>query len=63
MYAHDLFIDKLPEKFTRKMLLKIVVNEGYSFSTANNIIEYGLLTDSIKRVKKGYYEKIETSGL
>ncbi|WP_066223361.1 hypothetical protein [Formosa haliotis] len=57
METHDYFISKLPNEFTRKDLLKLVIKEGYSISTANTVIEYGIITESIKRIALGKYQK------
>ncbi|MGC6429848.1 MAG: helix-turn-helix domain-containing protein [Jejuia sp.] len=53
----DYFLNQLEDEFTRKDLLKVVVNKGFSLSKGNAVIEHNLLTGDIVRIGRGKYKK------
>lgn len=51
-------IQELPESFTRQDLLKAVIDKGYSMSKAGQIIEKGVISGELERIKPGAFRKM-----
>lgn len=59
MTSAERILRRLPKKFTRQDVLKLMLGKGYSVSYANNIIEQLTHQNKAQRIKAGHYRKTE----
>lgn len=59
MNAAENIIQQVPDPFSRKDILNAAKELGYSYSTANTIVEKIIYMDLAVRVRPGFYEKLE----
>lgn len=60
MNAAERIIQEMPEQFTRKQVMACAKQLGYSYSTANAVVDKMLYQDLAERVRNGLYRKLET---
>ena len=52
------FLREMPHHFTRKELLKTVIDAGYSLSKAGQIIERAVIEGTVQRSRPGHFSKV-----
>lgn len=57
MTVPERVLRELPASFTRRDVLKLMTQRGYSVSYSNNVIEQLVISDKAIRVKRGSYRK------
>lgn len=60
MNAAEKIIEQMPEQFTRQDVLKSAKEFGYSYSTANAVLDRMVYEDLAERIQTGVYRKLET---
>jgi hypothetical protein len=59
MNAAQKIIQEMPEQFTRQDVLKCAKSFGYSYATANAVLDRMVYEDMAERVQTGLYQKLE----
>ena len=59
MNAAQKIIEQMPEQFTRQDVLKCAKEFGYSYSTANGVLDLMVYEDLAERIQTGLYRKLE----
>lgn len=54
---YERILSTMPNEFTRKELMRKVINEGYSYGYADQVIEYNTVTGNLERIKPGRYRQ------
>jgi len=57
MYTLIHFLKYLPDEFSRKDLMAVVIKKGYSISYGDRMLEHGVLSKDIVRLDRGKYKK------
>lgn len=59
MNAAEKIIEKMSHQFTRQDILRTAKKLGYSYSTANGVVDRMIFEDMCKRTGNGVYQKLE----
>lgn len=60
MNVAEKIIEEMPEQFTRQDVLKSAKEFGYSYATANAVLDRMVYEDMAERIQTGLYRKLET---
>ena len=61
--SNNYLLNQLPENFTRKDVLKLCIQSGYSISKANSFLEAETIKETIERIGRGKYRKIDNKAI